>query len=492
MRLRPIFAAVFAALLVGSMVGAPVAAAPPDLNWSDDQTPNPYLQEDQLTIAQHDRGEMSSALQYYDDSGEVASLPATVNSSQDTPYTFRADQIDSATFTNFPRDKENVTAIDATEWTASSGTNSDMSVSQTDGSTASGVDSVELNASVASGETATATFSNFSVSDDPEKRVLRFVGNVDTLASGANVDVRLVDADGDAKVATINSSATISNDDVIGASTGQGYVYQQRLGDLATDGSNGDGVFDGIEKVEVVVSDADATLTVVGLDAESKSEFVLGETINSNDETVTVTERNSGGDMSVSVTSLDTLGTVFDNAVVNDLRISDVRYRLSDLTSPDDYEVSFSDADQYSYERKLELQGRLDIPSAIDLSHSGLSFMDEQGFVSQRYASVQIAEGVGSQEFDNISSWEDKSSLYSSKGSTHELDSTVAVDKSYAYSLTLLLQPGEEDTMTADASGGGGFWSAGGSNPVTSFINWLVAGVLGVGGTLGIARARAS
>jgi hypothetical protein len=491
MRLRPIFAAVFAVLMVGSLVGAPVAAAPPDLNFDDEDTPNPYLQEDQLTIAQHDRAEMSSELMYFDDSGEVATLPATVNSSQDTPYTFRADQIDSDAFTQFPRDK-NVSAIDATEWSTTSGASSSMTISQTNGATASGVDSVEFNASVVSGETATATFGNFSITDDPEKRVVRLVGNVDTLASGSNVDVRLVDADGDAKVATINSSATASDANVIGTGTGQGYVYQQRLGDLATDGTNGDGVFDGIEKVEIVVSDADATVTLVGLDAESKSEFELGETVNSNDETETVSERNSGGDMSLSVTSIDTMGETFDDAVVNDLRISDVRYQLSDLTNPDDYEVTFSDADQYSYERKLELNGRLEIPSAIDLSHSGLSFMDEQGFVSQRYASVQIAEGVGDQEFENISSWNDKSDLYSSEGATHELDSTVAVDKSYAYSLTLLLQPGEEDTMTADASGGGGFWGAGGSNPVSSFINWVIAGILGIGGTLGIARARAS
>lgn len=118
-----------------------------------------------MTIAQHDRGEMTSELQYFDDSGEIATLPATVNSSQDTPYTFRADQIDSDAFTQFPRDK-NVSAIDATEWSTTSGASSSMTISQTDGATASGVDSVEFNASVVSGETATATFGNFSVKKD--------------------------------------------------------------------------------------------------------------------------------------------------------------------------------------------------------------------------------------------------------------------------------------------------------------------------------------
>lgn len=488
MKARILLAALMAVLLVAQIAVAPVAASP-DLDFSDDKTPNPYLQEDQLTIAQHDRTAMDGPLQYFDDSGDVTDLPADYNRSQDTPFTFRADQIDAAAFSEFPRQKSNVSAIDATEWATTSGASSSMTVTQTDGSTAPGVDSVEFNGTVVSGETATATFDNVSVTDDPNKRVLRLVGNVDDLASGAQVDVRLVDADGDAKAAVINSSATVTEDDVIGASTGQGYVFQERLGNIPTDGSNGDGVFDGIESVEIVVSDGDATLTLVGLDAESKSEFTLGETVDANGETVSVSERNAGGDMSLSVTSLETMGSTFDSAVINDLRISDIRYRLQDLTNPEDYNVEFSDAPEYTYERKLELYGRLQIPSAIDLSHSGLSFMDEQGMVSQRYATVEIAEGIGDKDLGNVSNWEDKSSLYSSQGSAHELDSTVAVDKAYGYHLVVLLQPGDEDDMTAEQSGGGGgFWGGGGGNPVMSLFDWVIAGILGIGGSLAVWR----
>jgi hypothetical protein len=473
MRLKQVSALLIGLLMVSSIVAAPIAAQSstgPDLNFSDDQTPNPYIQEDTLTVAQHDRSEMSSPLHYYDDSGDVARLPAQINDSQDTPVTIRADKIDSSAYTQFPRDK-NVSAINASEWSASSGASSSMTISQTNGATASGVDSINLDASVVDGETATGTYSNFSVEQDPEKRVLRLVGNVDQLSSGATVDVRLVDSDGDAKVVHINGSASADDADVIGTGTGQGYVFQERLGDLATDGSNGDGVFDGIQKVEVVVSDADAELTLVGLDAESKSQMLLGETVDSNDEVVDVHERNAGGDMSVGLTSLNTMGSSFDDAVINDLEVSDVRYQLSDLTESSDYSVEFSDADAYSYPRKLEMYGRLSVPAAIDLTHSGLSLEAEQGFVSQRYATVQVAEGVGDQEFQNISSWTD------------------AVDKEYGFHLVLLLQDGEEETMKDTSSGGGGFWGGGG-NPVFQFIDWVIAGVLGIAGTLGIARAR--
>jgi hypothetical protein len=485
MNARGFLAALLAITLATSMMGAPVAAAP-GLNFSDDRAPNPYLVEDQLTVAQHDMAEMDSPLQYYDDSGNIATLPASVNESQDTPYTYRADQVNASVFSEFPRKSESASAIDASEWTTSSGASSSMSVSQTDGATASNVPAIETAATVVSGETATATYSNFSITNDPNKRVLRFVGNVDTLSSSAHVEVRAVDSDGDYKAAEINSSSTASNAGVIGASTGQGYVFQERLGDLATEGS-GDGSFDGIEKIEVYVADADATLTIVGLDAESKSEMTLGETVNSNDETETVTERYSGGDMSLSVTSLDTLGSSFDEATLNDLRVSDVRYRFQDLTDADDYSVEFSDASDYgSYERKLEVQGRLAIPAAIDLSHSGLAFEDEQGFVDTRYATVEVAEGVGDQDFDNISSWSDVSDKYTSQGATHTLDSTVAVDKEYAIQMTVLLQSSEEDTLKGSPAGAGPVGSGGGgiAGMISGFFSTTVGKVTAIVGTI--------
>lgn len=492
MNARALIASLFCVLLVAQIAAAPVAAAP-DLNFEDDKTPNPYIEAGTVTIAEHDRSSMSSPLQYYDDNGDLQTLPAVVNDSQDTPYTFRADQIDADAYEKFPREHDN-TAINASEWTTTSGASSSMSVTQTDGGTAAGVESIKFDPSVATGETASASYSNFSaITNDPKKRVLRFVGNVDSLESGAEVQLRIEDSDGDYKAAVINDSQSGSADNVIGAATGQGYVYQERLNNLATDTSNGDGAFDDIAQITVHVSGGNATVTMVGVDVESKSSFVLGETINSNDEAVDIEERYSGGDMSLSVTSLSTMGEIFDDATIRELDVSGVHYRFADLTDTDDYSVEFSDADAYSYPRKLEIYGRISVPTAIDLSHSGLSLQMHQGLISQKYANVEVAEGVGDADFDNISSWTSMTDSFSSQGATHELDSTVAVDKEYAIHAVLVLQESDEDDMTADApssdGGGGGFWGSGG-NPVMSFFDWLIAGILAVGGSLAVWRRR--
>lgn len=480
---RGLIAGLLAVMLASSLVAAP-AAASPDLNFENENTPNPALTEDTLTIGQYNMSAMDSPLEYYDDSGNVQELNATYNTSQDTPFSYRADQVNADVYSEFPRESANASAIDHTEWTTSSGASSSVSVNDADGNTAQGVPAVEIAATVADTETATATYDNFSaITTDANKRVLRFVGNVDSLASGAQVEVRAVDSDGDYKAATVNASESASADGVIGTGTGDGYVFQQRLSDLSTVG-NGDGTFDDIAKIEVVTSDADATVTIVGLDAESKSAMTLGETVNSDGDEVVVEERNAGGDMSLEVIGLDTLGSEFDEATVNDFEVSDVRYPLSEVVAEDDYSVEFSDATDYAYDRKLELNARLDIPAAIDLTHSGLAFEMDQTFVSQRYATVEMAEGVGSTEFSNISSWEDKTDLFSSEGSTVTLDDTVAVDKQYAVSATILLQQGEEDAMKSSGPVGGpvGSGSGGLIGSIFAFFDSLVGKVVGVVG----------
>ncbi len=51
-----------ALLLVGT-----VSAAAPGLDFSDDRAPNPTVVESELVVAEHDRAEMDSPLDYYDD-----------------------------------------------------------------------------------------------------------------------------------------------------------------------------------------------------------------------------------------------------------------------------------------------------------------------------------------------------------------------------------------------------------------------------------------
>jgi hypothetical protein len=315
--------------------------------------------------------------------------------------------------------------------------------------------------------------------------------NVDSLDNGAVVEVRAVESDGDYKAAQINASASASADDVISTGTGNGYVFQERLSDLATQGS-GDGSLAAIDQIEVVVEDANAQVTITGLDVERKDMFDVGEVRRDTDndgtvESTTIQEENSGG--TVELTAVDSMDALFDDAVIHDFAVQELRYEFADLTDSDDYQVEWSSADEYNYPHKLEIHGRLSIPAAIDLTHSGLSFEDSQNQVSSRYATVEVAEGVGSQEFSNISSWTSKKDLYTSKGTNVTLDSTVQVDTEYAFHGVYLFQDGERDDVEpSQNAGGGGFW--GGGNPITGFINWMVAGVFAVAGMLGISRAR--
>jgi len=487
---RGFLAALVAGLLVTQAVGA--VAAADALDYEADTAPNPYLEAD-VTVDTHDRADMSGPLQYYSDSGSLETLPASLNESMDAPLRVRYDQIDDPALRQFPRatgeENNSVSAIqDVSDWTTSSAT-----VSDADGATAEGVPALQVSTSgLASGSSGSATYSNFSVDSDANKRVLQAVLSVDQLDSGAEVAFRVVDSDGDYRQAVVNSSRDASAAEVIGNSTGQGYVYQERLSDLALQGS-GDGSFDGIQDVKIVTSDADAQVTVVSLDVERKSEWTLGEAMQDG-EVQSISERNAGGDMTLYMADLSTLPSALEDARIMELGVKGVQFRGSEL-SMDDQQVQFGDADAYSYPKKVEAHWRLNIPAAIDLSYSNLALKHQQEFVGERYATFRVAEGVGDKEFDNISSdsYSDASGSLTAQGETHTLDDTVQVDQSYVVNAVILLQRGEASDLrtSADAGGGGGFWNGTG-NPLSVAMNWVAAAFTGLAGLLGVKKAKAS
>ena len=471
-------------------LAGPAAAAGPGLNFSSDKTPNPTIAEDELVVHEHDLGDMSSPLEYYDDSGEVATLPATVNDSQTTPVGVRFDQVDTEAYDLFPRiDGEDGNAATWTKtgnWSTSSGSSSSMSVSD---ASADGVEKVGLSASVAAGETATATFgANVSISEDPNKRVLMFVGNVDTLADDSTVEIRAVDGDGDYRAAEVNASAVASDDDVIANDTGNGFVFQQRLSDLPLAGS-GDGTLDSIQQVDIVAADGNADVTVAGLDLDKKGTFDLAEIERDTDddgemEATTPTDYYEGG--VANLTGLSTFGDTFDDAVINDLRVYDVQYRFADLTDSDEHSVNFSSADDYSYPQKLELFADLEVPTAIDISHGSLSLEFDQGIPTERYVTFRVAEGVDSAEaFGNVSdsAYTDETSALSGQDTTATLVDSASGDTTYRVHLVALLQSEEVETLQSGGamgptgSSGGGFFST-----LVGQVTGVVGSVLGAVG----------
>jgi hypothetical protein len=144
-------------------------------------------------------------------------------------YKYKASDVNATDFGAFPHSKDDVSALDASEWSTDASSTAG-SVSVSDVTTAPDVDAVQVStSSQTTGDVAAASFSNFSVTSDVEKRYLQTVMDVSMLDAGAEVQLQAVDADGDYVEAIVNASATATNEDVIGTATGEGYVFQRRL-----------------------------------------------------------------------------------------------------------------------------------------------------------------------------------------------------------------------------------------------------------------------
>ncbi|MFC7137545.1 hypothetical protein ACFQRB_16095 [Halobaculum litoreum] len=255
---------------------------------------------------------------YEDDSGEKAMLPGYVpREDTENVVTLRADKFDFQGGREFPRGEkydadsdgdadEDVSALDQTHWSTTDATNGTVSVSNADLDVEKAL--TVSSSSVAGGETVTAAFSDFALSDAAEKRYLQFVVNVEALTSGATVEVAVLDDDGDEKVVSASPGADTSTASVFAAATGSGIVLQQRLADLTTN-ANGDGTFDSLDSVEVRIKDADATVTFTALDVERKSRWTFGSYLaNEDTDSEERTKRYEPGPGDFTVTGLDTLG----------------------------------------------------------------------------------------------------------------------------------------------------------------------------------------
>lgn len=465
--------AVFLALAVAAAVPGTVYAASPPIDFSDDRAPNPYVHEDTLTISEWDNGQFDELVEYFNDDGNADSLSATVNTSQDEQLGFRADKVDEESWQLFPRvsgESENShTWLNASNWTTSTSDSTNVSVSAVDDddTTASGVPAVECSTSgMGSGDTAQCEFeTEVNISSDVSKRTLMVVGNFNTLSG--DVEIRLVDADGDYYYAVSNTTANASEDYAVANATGNGYVFQTKTNNLQSSGTVNE-----IQKVQVHAADGDIDVTLVGLDVEKKGTFSLGETVHDfngdGDEddaadTKTISEVYNDPDRpgpgAIDYTTVGALGSELSDATIHDLDVYNVRYEMADLTDEADWNVAFESADDYgSYPQKLNFSTRLRVPSAIDLSHGTLTLEDEQGLVDERYAVVEVAEDTGDTALDNVSdsSFTSKSGDYTNKGGTITLDSSVSAGQNYIIHGVILLQDGEVDALQQESSPAGG------------------------------------
>jgi hypothetical protein len=496
-RLRTRLLAVAAVLFLVATPLAGVAAAQSGLgiNTSAEQYPDTYVYEDRLTVATHDRADMAP-LEYENNDGEITAIDAMVNGTEaGERIEIRADKIHESDFNQFPRKgaesgNNSASALDASEWTASG-----ASVSQADGSTASGVQAITVSSSGSlSSGSESVSYTNLSETSDPNKRVLQLVGNVGQLEAGAEVEIRLEDGDGTTKSVYINASRDATADDVMATATGNGYVLQEKLGDLSASG--GDGSFNGITKITVEFSGADASVTLTAINAERMSEWTLGTTRVSDGDggykDETVTERTSAG--AVQLIELESMGETFSDSTINDLTYINVHHRMQDRPSMVD--ASFPEASSYpSYPNYLDLTAEFTLPTAYEISHgSTLELRSEQTFLSDRYTRLRYAEGVGDTDAENVSSstWVDASGSLGERNTTVVLDATVQPGSTYYVQQETLLQQSQVDALEQSV-GGGGFWSdsggGGGEKPWTSAVNWVASLVTGLLTALGIRKS---
>jgi hypothetical protein len=483
------------ALVVLSAVGPGLAAAA-TLNFTADKAPMRYVQEDKVTIAEHDTDDMTKALEYEGDDGEVAELPAEVNSSKVAPIGVPLEKVDVLDYRTFPRvadeDGNSVNWTVGSEWTTSTDGGT-MSVSES--APADGVDALTFTATAGASSSANATYSNFTIDTDATKRVGQVGMNVDSLATDAIVTVRFQESDGDYVALEVNGTAAAdaTTDGVISNATGEGWIEQQRLGheNLSVAGT-GDGTLSSIDQVTVHVTDGDATVELFWLDTERKSETELGTHYTDGDdddplreETETLTDKDFAGE--VRMGSLSELSSLYEGAVLHDKTVRDVRY-TAEYVSAEDRSISYSEATDYpSYAEIMEGYYRIHVPAPIDVSHGTLALEVEQRVPESRYITTEYALDTGSKSFENASYT--SFSSWGSVGDRIEVSTSVNGGDKVIWHDEILYTSAELDALKSSSMAGGPVGSGGGFlGGIWSFLTSL-PGIL-IGGTVGFLGLR--
>lgn len=467
------------AILIAS-VALPVAmaASSSSVDWSADKAQGAQLYGD-VKIAELDRSELADptdSLEYYDDNGEAASLPGHVNASVDLPVHYSPHKVDDEILTKFPRDgiatDTNDSFFDASEWEANNPNGGiAASVSET---TKYGNEGVLL--SWENGST-NLEYNNFSITEDPQKRVITIVGKVEDLqgSSGDSITVRFVDSNWDMAEGYIELDATMDSSNYWITNGNNTFVWQVKMSELSQydGGGDADGELEDIQKVRFIPigsSSMSANITITGFDVERKSKLAFGDTLNDTDgdgeldTTETIYEDKDGG--ALKVTSLSTLDSAFNDATIRDVTVDGV---VLPASQSDTVVANYADADDYpNFDKQLDQYVQLRAQTAIDLSWSNLELRARQALVNDRYQRLRTAEGYGDTDLENVSSWTDKSGTLTDKGEWLTLDATISPGDRVAFNTKVLYTGAEYEavssvssTPTADGGGGDGAKSGG-------------------------------
>ena len=464
------------------------------LNFAYDLVHDPFVTAD-VTVETH-KPEFNPFDYIADDESTQSLDGATLaeRGDEETPHNpvrVRADLIDIDDYRRFPADltttdanDEEVdgSALDSEFWTTDvSGSTGTMSVTE---------DEDALNVATSgqtTGDVATASFTDFTIGDGEQRRVLQIVANVNQLAADAVVTISVVDAANNSVSAVIDSSADAAAASTIATEQGSGIIYQQQLGEL-TGGES----LDTLEAVHIEVSDADADVTFHGLNLESASRWQFGqrEQTDADNELITETVYEQTGWFGI--TGLSTLYSTdrFANAVLEKVQY-DTEFRVSEL--PSEYvQYTFEDSGRSDFDRRMRYVYNLEFPSAYSLDIQLGTWYDEVVFQypADRYMSVEVATGLTEQVAldgtDDVE-WTSRTSSYASSGEGDEveLSSTPTMDSVMAIHGDILYRSGEEEEATA---AGGMMGPTGREGGFLSRIFGPLGAVLSAIGLAGIAN----
>lgn len=437
-----------AALMAFGLATSGQSVAAQDIAFDSGLVPNPTA-VDTVTIAEHDRSEYDDPLAYTDNAGEEATLadaggeiaprpsfdPDQYDPDEDAynPFAYNPTAIDVGEYYIFPDGEtyedsdgndQPLSALDPQHWT-----DSDAEITVADG-TGPGEHSLTVTVSgLADAAQAVAEFTDVEFDSGIDQRVLQLVFDVVSIASGAVLNIHVVDSAGNKKTVSIDPSGDIANDNIIATETGDGYVAQVQLGDLATD-------LDDIQKVQIEGDSGDAEVNIYALSLERASRWVLGEReyYDADDEEVTTETvyENTGG--KIEITSLDTMDGVFSSAEL-DYDV-DVWFRAANLPA-EQVDSEFVDAEAYpSFESRFKMLVSMELPQAFTLQHTVEALYDIGTLPGDRYLAAEYALNVDPEEGDYLTIADDESEIdFTDKSDSFDTDEVVE--------LTAAISPGE-------------------------------------------------
>ncbi|MFD1601030.1 hypothetical protein [Halobellus rarus] len=472
-------------------------------NFDSEYTPIPHVKGAKWRVGSHDASEMGS-LDYVDNDGNVQSFTdefgavlAPDPDDEDEPHNpvgFHPSRIQSSEYTAFPRGETydedgdgeantDVRAVDATHWTTDeSGSAGTITVEDADD------DALSISTSgQTSGDVATATFSDFTIDSGEARKTIQLVLDVDTLESGAVVDVEVVDAGGASVVASIDPSADATADGTIATEQGTGIVYQVEIGELP-DGTT----LDTLEELVVSVSEANAGVTFHGINLELDSEWTFGtrEVYDSEEEKVLEETLVEPAGMTW-ITSLSSLTEQFGSATIVDLEY-EIEVRASEGPISN-WDVEVTDAERSESAKNYHLVGGLEIPGGlyeVDVVSAG-TLVDEVRHPDDVYQGVEYAHDLSElptlEDVDDVE-WTDATTVFTSNDMDTEVEVSTTVTAGDTIGLNYDLQENNDivNAMVGSA-GGGGVAPASGGGFMSSIWGWVTAGVTGIAAALGIA-----